>query len=494
MMILVCLLGIVQAVAGEDGRMKYNFNAQWLLHVGDVCEAKDVKFDDAAWKQVTLPRPFNEDEAFRLSIEQLTDTVVWYRKHFRLPSTARGKKVFVEFEGVRQGADFYLNGHHLGLHENGAMAVGFDLTPYINYKGNNVMAVRVDNDWDYKERATGTKYQWSDRNFNANYGGIPKNVWLHVTDKLYQTLPLYSNLKTTGVYVYAEDIRVKSHRAVIHAESEVRNEHAHARRVLYRVELVDRDGRMLKTFESSPVTVRPGERPGPVKAAASYLIVCALVIGFFWLSLLQVGVALDFGFVAQYHVRILDGLLLTVQIAVGQGSRILPVRYLCDVYVKLMRGTPLLAQIYLFFYIVGTAWGVENRLVAGIIILSIFSGAYIAEIVRGSLTSLDAGQLEAARAVGFTRRQTLRYVVVPQLVSRTLPALTGQLASMIKDSSLLSVIAVIELTQTMQEISSATFNLFGTYLFLAGAYLALTLPLMFVSRYFERRLDYAHAD
>ena len=158
-MILVCLLGIVQAVAGEDGRMKYNFNAQWLLHVGDVCEAGDAKFDDTAWKQVTLPRPFNEDEAFRLSIEQLTDTVVWYRKHFRLPSTARGKKVFVEFEGVRQGADFYLNGHHLGLHENGAMAVGFDLTPYINYKGNNVMAVRVDNDWDYKERATGTKYQ-----------------------------------------------------------------------------------------------------------------------------------------------------------------------------------------------------------------------------------------------------------------------------------------------------------------------------------------------
>lgn len=259
----------------------------------------------------------------------------------------------------------------------------------------------------------------------------------------------------------------------------------------------------------NPFTVRPGERPGPIKAAVSYLIVVALIIGFFWVSLLQVGVALDFSFVTQYRVRILDGLVLTLEIAlgslvtslaiglpvaVGQGSRILPVRYLCDVYVKLMRGTPLLAQIYLFFYIVGTAWGVENRLAAGIIILSIFSGAYIAEIVRGSLNSLDAGQLEAARAVGFTRRQTLRYVVAPQLVSRTLPALTGQLASMVKDSSLLSVIAVIELTQTMQEISSATFNLFGTYLFLAGAYLVLTLPIMFVSRYFERRLDYAHAD
>ena len=259
----------------------------------------------------------------------------------------------------------------------------------------------------------------------------------------------------------------------------------------------------------NPFSVQPDERPRPVQAAFNYLVVCLLIIGFFWVSLMQVGVALDFGFVGQYRARILDGLLLTLQIsagslvmslliglpvAVGRGSRILPVRYLCDVYVKLMRGTPLLAQIYLFFYIVGTAWGVENRLVAGIIILSIFSGAYIAEIVRGSLNSLDAGQLEAARAVGFTRRQTLRYVVVPQLVSRTLPALTGQLASMVKDSSLLSVIAVIELTQTMQEISSATFNLFGTYLFLAGAYLVLTLPIMFASRYFERRLDYAHED
>ena len=56
------------------------------------------------------------------------------------------------------------------------------------------MAVRIDNNWNYKERATDTKYKWSDRNFNANYGGIPKNVWLHVTDKLYQTLPLYLSL------------------------------------------------------------------------------------------------------------------------------------------------------------------------------------------------------------------------------------------------------------------------------------------------------------
>ena len=82
-------------------------------------------------------------------------------------------------------------------------------------------------------------------------------------------------------------------------------------------------------------------------------------------------------------------------------------------------------------------------------------------------------------------------VALPQMVTRTLPALTGQFASIIKDSSLLSVIAVIELTQTMREISATNYNFFGCFLLLA-LYLCLTLPVMLVSRYFERRLDYAH--
>lgn len=250
------------------------------------------------------------------------------------------------------------------------------------------------------------------------------------------------------------------------------------------------------------------KKPAPaLQAALNYLLVCALAVALFWVSLGMAGVTLNFDFVWQYRERILDGFLLTLGIsagslvaslviglpvAVGQGSRILPVRYLCDLYVKIIRGTPLLAQIYLFYYIVGTAWGVENRVVAGIIILSVFSGAYIAEIVRGSLASLDAGQIEAARACGFTRAQTVRHIVVPQLVSRTLPALTGQFATIVKDSSLLSVIAVIELTQTLREITATNFNLFGGYLFLAAVYLCLTLPIMFVSKRFEKRLDYEH--
>lgn len=242
-----------------EAREKYNFNSDWLLKIGDFKNAESVNYMDGDWKKVTLPRAFNEDEVFKLDIKDLTDTVVWYRKHFKLPSGSKDKKVFVEFEGVRQGADFYLNGHYLGLHENGVMAVGFDLTPYINFKGDNVLAVRIDNDWNYRERATGTKYQWSDRNFNVNYGGIPKNVWLHITDKVYQTLPLYSNLKTTGVYIYADDFDVEGRKANINAESEIKNECDRAINVTYQVEIIDRDGSHKNTFKGESATVLPGE-------------------------------------------------------------------------------------------------------------------------------------------------------------------------------------------------------------------------------------------
>ena len=257
-LVMCALMLPALAMAKGYDREKYNFNPEWLLHVGDLEGAEKTDFPDADWEKVTLPRAHNEDEVFKVDIKHLTDTIAWYRKHFRLPKTAKNKKVFIEFEGVRQGADFYMNGHNLCLHENGAMAVGFDLTPYINYGGENVMAVRTDNNWDYRERATNTKYQWSDRNFNANYGGLPKNVWLHVTDKLYQTLPLYSNMKTTGVYVYAKDIQVKSRKAIIHAESEVKNEYKKALTVGYEVEVVDIDGKSVATFKSEPVVIAKG--------------------------------------------------------------------------------------------------------------------------------------------------------------------------------------------------------------------------------------------
>ena len=243
-----------------NGRERISFNTDWRLCVGDVAEASQPEFDDSQWQRVTLPYAFNGDEAFRKDIVDLTDTICWYRKTFSLSSllVPPSSKVFVEFEGVRQGADVYLNGHHLGYSENGVMAFGFDLTSYIK-EGENVIAVRCDNSWTYRSRRHDSRYQWNDKNFNANYGGIPKNVWLHVTDKLYQTLPLYSNLGTTGTYTYATDFDIAYHKAVIHAESQVRNEDAQPRTFVYNVQVLDADGKEVARFHGEPITMQPGE-------------------------------------------------------------------------------------------------------------------------------------------------------------------------------------------------------------------------------------------
>lgn len=257
--ISLCLLMVISSIHAA-GREKYNFNSGWELKAGDIAQAESVSYSDTGWKSVTLPHAFNEDEAFRLNIKDLTDTIVWYRKHFRLPADAKGRKVFIEFEGARQGIDLYVNGHLVGQHENGVMAFGFDLTAFVKPGKENVIAARIDNNWDYAEKATGVKYQWSNRNFNANYGGLPKNVWLHVTDKLYQTLPLYSNLQTTGVYIYAEDIQVRARKARIHAESEVKNETKKNQTVGYLVELFDREGKLVKSFRGEEKKINPGEK------------------------------------------------------------------------------------------------------------------------------------------------------------------------------------------------------------------------------------------
>ena len=237
----------------------YNFNPGWLLSVGDQPGAETVKYDDSGWKPVTLPRAFNEDEAFRIPIAAMTDTVAWYRKHFRLPADARGKKVFLEFEGARQGADVNVNGHHMGTHENGVMAFGFDITPYVIPGKENTVAVRTDNDWRYKERATGTNYQWNDKNFNANYGGLPKNVILHVKEPVYQTLPLLSSLGTVGTYVYARNIDLDRRSADINVESEVRNETERPVRVTMDVELTDPDGKKVASFASKSYYIPAGQ-------------------------------------------------------------------------------------------------------------------------------------------------------------------------------------------------------------------------------------------
>lgn len=257
--LLICL-SIFQSTFA-DQRNRYNFNPDWKLHVGDDSLARNPLYDDASWKQVSLPFAFNGKEAFKLSIDKLSDTVVWYRKTFSLPSELSKGKVFIEFEGARQAAEVWVNGKRLGLHENGINAFGFDLTGKVEFgsRKTNVIAVRVDNDWKYKERSTGSAFQWNDMNFNANYGGLPKNVWLHATGTLYQTLPLYGSLGTKGLYIYADNYDIRGKRCLLHVESEVRNDSKKARNIRLNVVVRDKDALMVREFVSDEQTFQPGE-------------------------------------------------------------------------------------------------------------------------------------------------------------------------------------------------------------------------------------------
>lgn len=250
------LLSALSMSAAE--RQKLNFNGGWLLHIGDIDGGEKSNVCDGGWLRVSLPRAWNDGEAFKIACHDLSDTIVWYRKHFTVDTIAN-TKYFIEFEGVRFGADFYLNGHHLGLSENGVMASGYDLTPYI-VNGENVIAVRVDNSWVYRERSTNSRYQWNDKNFNANYGGIPKNVWLHRCGTLYQTLPLYSNLGTVGTYIYGTDYDVAQRRVRVNVETEIAND-GNAERT-FRVQTVvkDVDGQKVLSFDSEQCTLQAGAK------------------------------------------------------------------------------------------------------------------------------------------------------------------------------------------------------------------------------------------
>jgi len=244
----------------QASRIKYNFNSGWRVLVGDAQGADQPEFDDSQWKRVTTPYAWNEDSAFRVSIHDLPVGVAWYRKTFRMPAGSARQKVFIEFEGIRQAGEVYLNGTFIGRHEDGVMAFGFDISETVKpAPAENVLAVRTDNRWDYKEKATGTPYHWNNNNFYANYGGISKSVWLHVTGKVYQTLPLYSQLGTTGVYVWASDFDIPGRSARITVESQVRNEESVPKTVEYQTEIKDMDGRVVSRMSGGAITLAPGE-------------------------------------------------------------------------------------------------------------------------------------------------------------------------------------------------------------------------------------------
>lgn len=245
--------------------------------------------------------------------------------------------------------------------------------------------------------------------------------------------------------------------------------------------------------------------PSRVKRLAAHASVVILFAGLVWLAAARVDYAWNWAGVWEYREMFLKGWLATVVISfsalVGSGligifgavclqSRNLLLEALVRVYVELIRGTPLLVQLLIGFYLVATAVGLENRYIAGALILALFSGAYMVEIVRGGLAAIPRGQHDAAAAIGLSPWQSFWLVILPQAARIVLPPVAGQLASLIKDSSLLSVIAISEFTLAAQEVNAFTYSSLESYLPLAAGYLLLTLPLSWMAGVLERRFHY----
>lgn len=257
---VILFTNAVNAQENKSNIEKYNFNYGWKLNVGEAEEAIKPEFDDQKWTAVNLPFAWNQTEAFKKDITKLSTGIAWYRKTFQLPKDSGDKKVFIEFEGVRQMGEIYVNGKFIGRHENGAMAFGLDLTPFLKpFPQDNVISVKTDNDWKYKEKATNSGFQWNDKNFNANYGGIPKNIYLHIKSKVYQTLPLFSFLGTTGTYVYATDFDISEKKAVVNVSSQVKNEGTKTVSAQLKVSVKDMEGKEVASFLGNTITIVSNE-------------------------------------------------------------------------------------------------------------------------------------------------------------------------------------------------------------------------------------------
>ena len=254
------------------------------------------------------------------------------------------------------------------------------------------------------------------------------------------------------------------------------------------------------------LTEKPGRPASRVAAIAAWCLVAVLAAAVFSFAFSQLRYGWNWAAIWDYRQKFVNGWLLTVAIsfasllaslaigflaALARRSAFLPLRYAAMLYVETIRGTPLLVQILILFYVIANAYGIENRYLVGVLALSVFAGAYLSEMIRAGIESIRDSQLESARAIGLTSGQTYRFVIFPQVIRQLIPPLTGQFASIIKDSSLLSIIAVNEFTLNAQEVNAFTYSTLESYLPLAAGYLVLTLPISLASRVLERRFSFA---
>lgn len=235
-------------------------------------------------------------------------------------------------------------------------------------------------------------------------------------------------------------------------------------------------------LEWPPFTINP-EDFSPGKLVSTYLDVG--IVASEWDVILQgVLVTISLALLAEVF-----GGLLGLFLALLKISRSPVLRLPAQLYIDVFRGTPLLVQITIIYFSVapvGFRW--ESLFFAGLAALSLNSAAYVAEIFRSGIQSIDKGQMEAGRASGLTYAQTMRHIIVPQAFRRTIPPLTNEFVMLIKDTSLVSVIGLVELLRAAQEIQSQTFNS-SALTAAALIYLMICLPLIYLTNALERRLN-----
>lgn len=283
--------------------MLYYFHNDWHFLLADVFPLRDAMeqwkdsnghffyekdYAETNWQEVTLPHTFNDVDLFKARIEDAGSgqkrTCAFYRKWFSIPAGNEGKKVLIEFEGMRQTCYLYINGRLAGYYEAGVAPFGFDLTPYMDYESPNLIAIATDNtttrnidfciaetpnkpdaepgSYLFSQEKTvprekeGVGYFWNCNDFNPSVGGITRPVKLYIKPSVYLTLPLYSNLRTKGVYVYGSDYAFdEGGTARINVLAEVRNESDYNVEASLIVRLRKLDGTLVHTFTSDTVSL-----------------------------------------------------------------------------------------------------------------------------------------------------------------------------------------------------------------------------------------------
>jgi len=235
----------------------------------------------------------------------------------------------------------------------------------------------------------------------------------------------------------------------------------------------------------------------------NFFLLVILVIATFYLMFKNLSYDFNWEAVYGYRQKFIDGFLMTIVIsffalllslviglffAYGQKSKFILLRFFSRFYIELIRGTPLLVQILIFFYVFANTLGLENRYVVGTVILALFAGAYVSEIIRAAIESVDYEQYETSMSLGMNNFQMYAYIIFPQAFRRMLPALTGQFASIIKDSSLLSIISIREFTMNAQEVNAYTYSTLESYIPLAIGYLLLTYPISYYTGKLEANM------